>query len=78
MKSSSRKKAKLPTNLTREEVFQKMQASSEKMLEALQSAYLAGMKEGFDHDEEDQVLELLQKTKKLRDEVRKIASQKPT
>lgn len=64
-----------PPEMMKEELFARMNASAERMLESLQSAYFAGMKEGMDHDHEDHILELLQKTKKLRDEVQKISSQ---
>ncbi len=70
-----KKKLEELSKLSKEEVFAKMKASSERMLQALQSAYEAGMKEGISDDEEDQVIELLQKAKKLRDEVNRVITQ---
>jgi len=68
--------ASFPAGMTREEVFAKLNQSSERMLQALQSAYEAGIKEGIGDAAEDQVIELLRRAKKLRDEIRRATSEK--
>ena len=61
--------------MTKEEVFAKLNASAARTLEALQKAYEAGAKAGFEGDEEDQVIELLRRAKALRDHVKQITGE---
>ncbi|MDD5218302.1 MAG: hypothetical protein PHS88_09400 [Candidatus Omnitrophica bacterium] len=68
--------ASFPVGMTQEEVFAKLNQSSERMLQALQSAYEAGIKEGLGDAAEDQVIELLCRAKKLRDEIRRATAEK--
>ncbi len=61
--------------LSKEELFAKLRASSERTLEALQKAYEAGMKEGLSDEEEGQLIESLARAKKLRDEILRMTSE---
>ena len=67
MKKTDKGKAPQPS---KEEVFAKMNASAARMLEALQGAYQAGMKEGLTDDDEDQLIELLRRAKEFREGIR--------
>ncbi len=74
-KSGKASKADL-AKMSKEELFTRLNGSAGRTLEALQQAYEAGMKAGISDDEEDQVIELLRRAKKLRDEVKRITSEK--
>lgn len=65
-------KAKQLQNMSKEELFAKMNASAQRVLDNLMKAYEAGSKEGFESSEEDQVIELLKRAKSLRDKVKGI------
>ena len=69
-----RTKPRIGEDITKEEVFAKLNASAERTLRALQQAYEAGAKAGFEGSEEDTVIELLRRAKKLRDQVREMTS----
>lgn len=58
--------------ISKEELFAKMNASAARMLEALQGAYEAGMKEGITDCEEDQLIELLRRAKNFRENIQKL------
>lgn len=60
------------SKVNKKEVFAKMNASAERMLSALGSAYQAGMKEGITDEEEDQLIELLRRAKVFCDNIKKI------
>jgi hypothetical protein len=62
---------------SKEEIFAKMNASAARMLEALQGAYHAGMKEGITNDEEDQLIGLLQRAKKFRENIKNLTDPSP-
>ena len=71
-KTVRRKQPAVPkelANLSKEEIFARLNASAERTLEALMKAYEAGTKEGFEGKEEDRVMELLKRAKALRDKV---------
>lgn len=74
MSSQHREKDKSPKP-TKEEIFAKLNQSSDRTLEALMKAYEAGMKAGISEEEQDQVIELLRRAKELRDKIRKITSE---
>jgi len=65
-------------NLTKEELFAKLQASAERTLWALEQAYDTGLQEGFEGDEEDQLIELLRRAKHLREDVKRITQEHPS
>jgi nucleoid-associated protein YejK len=64
--------------MSREEIIRKLNESTEKMMASLQKAYHAGLKEGISEQEEDQLIELLQKTKKLQENIIKINQENPS
>ena len=70
----SKKNAALK-KLTKEELFATMNASAERTLWALMKASKAGSKKGFKADEEDQLIELLKRAKRLKEHVKRIAQE---
>ena len=70
-----KRQRKLEPNVSKEELFAKLNASAERTLEALQKAYEAGAKARFEADEEDQLIELLRRAKAMREEIRRITQE---
>lgn len=60
---------------SKEEIFAKLNGSSQRMLDSLIAAYEAGMKEGISDDEQDKVIELMRRAKLLRDKVKDMTSE---
>lgn len=60
----------------REELFAKLDASSEKLIQSLQGAYDAGMKKGLTPAEQEKLSELLQHAARLREQVQRITQKK--
>jgi predicted DNA-binding protein (UPF0278 family) len=67
-----------PDEMSREEIIRKLNESTEKMMASLQKAYHAGLKEGLSDQEEDRLMELLQKAKELRAHIEKITAEDPS
>lgn len=61
-------------SLSKEELFERLNASAQRTLDALMKAYEAGMKEGLSDEEEDQLIEILKRAKRLSDQMRQITS----
>ena len=72
--SDKNKKEDLP-KFNQEEVFEKLNASAQKTLDALMGAYEAGMKGGISEEEQTQMIELMRRAKVLRDKIKDITSQ---
>ncbi len=69
---SMRAKARPLQQMSKEELFARMNASAQKVLDNLMKAYEAGSKEGFEANDEDEVIELLKEAKALREKVKNI------
>ena len=73
--AKAKKPGKQTTPLTKEAVFARLNESAERTLWALTQAYEAGVKKGFEVDEEDQLIELLKRAKRLKEEVKRITQE---
>ena len=57
---------------SKEEIFEKLNASAQRTLDSLMAAYETGMKAGISEEEQDQVIELMRRAKDLRDQLRNL------